>query len=171
MWLLDRIFRRKRVPRANPYSESGWRTMDDRGRLLHMLIDKEARTSGKEHPGMNRPPGSPVYYGFPIVNETLTDGWRLGSVTAFEDPLGCTHGDAFVVAPDGTRAGITWEVGTAALKEVVPPDAERWGVYAVSFPSSVHNVEDLAKCFRAVLPELQAVFAEVAKSKVSTSSE
>ena len=108
-----------------------------------------------------RPAGSPVYHGFVIVPETCTDGWCLGTITAFEDPDGCDGGDAFVVAPDGSRAGLIWQVGTEPLQEILPPDAERWGVYAISFPHVTRTVEDLVSAFRAVLPQLKAKYAEL----------
>lgn len=108
-----------------------------------------------------RPAGSPVYHGFVIVPETYTDGWCLGTITEFEDPAGCDGGDAFVVAPDGSRAGLVWEVGTGPLQEILPPDAERWGVYAISFPHPTRTVDDLVSAFRVVLPQLKAKHAEV----------
>ena len=37
-----------------------------------------------------------------------------------------------------------WEVGTQEMQEVLSPDDERWGVYAVWFPRMVHTAEDLA---------------------------
>jgi hypothetical protein len=80
-------------------------------------------------------------------------------VGAFPD--GCDGGDAFVVAPDGSRAGLVWEVGTGALQEILPPDAERWGVYAIFFPHATRTIHDLVSAFRAVLPQLKAKYAEV----------
>ena len=102
-----------------------------------------------------------VYHGFVIVPETCTDGWCLGTITEFEDPKGCTAGDAFVIAPDGSRAGLVWEVGSEALQEILPPDAERWGVYAIWFPHAIRTVADLVAAFRAVLPQLKEKHAQV----------
>lgn len=34
------------------------------------------------------------------------------AITELADPEGCEAGDAFVVAPDGSRAGIVWDVRT-----------------------------------------------------------
>ncbi len=105
-----------------------------------------------------------LYHGYVIIPETCIDGWCLGVMTEFEDSKGCTSGDAFVVAPDGTRAELMWETGMGPVEEVLPPDSERWGVYAVSFPHATRTVADLAAAFRAVLPQLQAKFA-IAKGK------
>jgi len=108
-----------------------------------------------------RPAGAPVYHGFPVVEETRTDGWCYGAITDFEDPNGCETGDGFVVAPDGSRAGLVWTVGSFPTETVCDPDPERWGVYAVAFARAVCNVADLVACFRDVLPELRAIHARV----------
>ena len=103
----------------------------------------------------------PIYHGFVIVPETCTDGWCLGAITDFEDPKGCSGGDAFVVAPDGSRADLLWDVGSEPMQEILPPDPDRWGVYAISFPHVTRTVDDLVAAFRAVLPQLQAKHAQV----------
>ncbi len=56
----------------------------------------------------SKPAGSPVYHGFVVVPETFIDGWVLGEITPFLDE---ENGDGFVVAPDGSQAGLVWEVG------------------------------------------------------------
>jgi hypothetical protein len=104
---------------------------------------------------------SPLYHGYAVVRETCTDGWCLGSLTEFEDPAGCTSGDAFVVAPDGSRAGLVWEVGSEPIQEILAPDSERWGVYAIWFPSPTRTVEDLVNNFRFILPQLKEAHARV----------
>lgn len=117
-----------------------------------ILQDPNAESSDPSKPAfLVRPEGAPVYYGFPLVEATRTDGWCFGAITAFEDPDGCDCGDGFVVAPDGSRAGLVWEVGEFPVREVCGPDDGRWGVYAVWFPKVVRSVEDLVECFRSVL--------------------
>lgn len=112
---------------------------------------------------LGRPADSPVYHGFVVVPETCTEGWCLGSITEFEDPAWCTGGDAFVIAPDGSRAGLVWEVGSQALHEILPPDSERWGVYAIWFPSPTRTIQDLVNNFRFVLPQIKEAYARVRK--------
>jgi hypothetical protein len=107
-----------------------------------------------------RPKGAPVYHGFPLVEETRTDGWCYGAITAFEDPAGCESGDGYVVAPDGSRAGLVWSVGTFPTTLVCEPDSKRWGVYEIAFPRAIRTIDDMVECFRAVLPELKAAYAE-----------
>ena len=131
-----------------------------RGRKI--LTDPSAQSEDPSLPGfLSKPEGAPVYHGFPVVGETMTDGWCFGAITDFSDPDGCSGGDAFVVAPDGSRAGLIWEVGDGPPQQVLPPDEERWGVYSVWFPKTVRNVDDLVHCFRTVLPSLQAIHAQI----------
>ncbi|MEY2854247.1 MAG: hypothetical protein RL030_1379 [Pseudomonadota bacterium] len=100
-----------------------------------------------------------MYLGFLVVPETYTDGWCLGVISDDEDPDGVTSGDAYVVAPDGSSAGVVWEVGDEPMSQILPPDSDRWGIYAVSFPHPVRNVEDLVSAFRSVLPALKEAHA------------
>lgn len=53
-----------------------------------------------------RPVGAPVYHGFPIVPETMTDGWCLGTIIEYLDPEGCDSGDAYVVTPLAGRSSL-----------------------------------------------------------------
>src|SRR5262249_32920537 len=115
-----------------------------------------------------RPAGAPVYHGFPLVEETRTEGWCYGAITAFDNPAGCEEGDGFVVAPDGARAGLVWSVGTFPTEVVYAPTAERWGVYSIAFPHSVRHTSDLVDCFRAVLPELKVRYAVVLETRKRT---
>jgi len=77
------------------------------------------------------------------------------------DPHGCTDGDGYVIAPDGSRAGLVWDVGSREPREISPPNKERWGVYQVWFPQPVRTVEDLVANFRSILPQLKAIYARV----------
>jgi hypothetical protein len=124
--------------------------------------DNEARSADASLPAfLARPGDAPVYHGFPLVEESRTDGWCYGAITEFEDPEGCDAGDGFVVAPDGSRAGLVWSVGAFPTETVCEPDKGRWGVYAVAFPRAVRNVDDLVACFRAILPELRSIHARL----------
>ena len=127
-----------------------------------ITFDPGAPSASPDKPAfLARPAGSPVYHGFVIIPETSTDGWCLGTITEFENPQGCTAGDAFVIAPDGSRAGLVWEVGSDSLQEISPPEEGRWGVYAVWFPHPTRTVEDLVSAFRAVLPQLKERYAQI----------
>ncbi len=80
-----------------------------------------------------RPPsGAPPYYGFPTLEDSQIHGFTYGKISDFEaEAIALGHavsdGDGFVVAPDGSRAGLIWEVTeTPYLIESLPPDARRW---------------------------------------------
>ncbi|MDR3633546.1 MAG: hypothetical protein P4L84_06900 [Isosphaeraceae bacterium] len=131
-----------------------------------LLTDIDAESASAELPAfLARPPGAPVYHGFPLVEETRTDGWCFGAITDFEgESDGCECGDGFVVAPDGSRAGLIWSVGDFPIEEVLPPEPGRWGVWAVPFPKPIRNVADLVECFRYLLPELRRLYAKIVES-------
>src|SRR5262249_40078797 len=101
--------------------------------------------------------GAPVYFGFPIIESSEVDGFRLGMITDFEaEPDTC--GDAFVVAPDDSRAGLVWEseLDEPYFNEVLPPDADRWGVWAVGSRSALRSEGDAREFLRSCLPDLRA---------------
>jgi hypothetical protein len=134
------------------------RMEDHQGKPLR--LDANAASASPDLPAfLSRPADAPVYHGFMIVPETWTDGWVFGTISEYADPNGCEWGDAFVVAPDGSRAGIMWSVGERKTSIVCPPDAQRWGVYGVGFPKMVRTTADFVECCRAVLPELKAIWA------------
>jgi hypothetical protein len=131
-----------------------------------LKLDESATTTSANLPAcLSRPNGAAVYHGFNLVDETRTDGWCFGAITEFEDAEGCDWGDGFVVAPDGRRAGIVWEVGEGDIPLVAPPEESRWGVYAVWFPRMVRTVDDLVFNFRQVLPELKKRYQDVSQNK------
>lgn len=100
-----------------------------------MAIDSTAESANVELPAfLARPPGAPVYHGFQTLEDVVVDGFTLGLITAFEEG-GVTEGDAFVIAPDDSRAGLVWEFSNKQeIGEICPIVKERWGVWAVSFP-------------------------------------
>ena len=134
--------------------------MKDDGRKI--LEDGDAKSANPALPAfLARPEGAPVYHGFPLVPESDTDGWVIGAITKFENPEGSDGGDAFVVAPDGSRAGLVWEVGSGPVTEVYKPEHDRWGVYLVYFPRIVRTLDDFVEGFRAVLPDLKTIHARL----------
>ena len=127
-----------------------------------LKLDETAQSASPDLPAfLSRPEGAPVYHGFPIVEASCTDGWCFGAITEFDVADGCDSGDGYVVAPDGSRAGLVWDVGQEPTQQILPPDDERWGVYAVWFPRVVTCVDDLVFNFRAVLPDLKAIYQRV----------
>jgi len=122
-----------------------------------LRLDPDAVSADPALPAfLARPADAPVYHGFPMVEESRTpDDWCFGVISDPDCPDGRDWGDAFVVAPDNSRAGLIWHVGPAALEVSLEPDASRWGVYAVGIPRAVHSQAELVEQLRAWLPELR----------------
>jgi hypothetical protein len=93
-----------------------------------MAVDREAASASVNGPAfLNPPDGAPVYHGFPILKDVVVEGFCLGKITDFEAEH-CDSGDAFVVAPDNSRAGIGWEVSNELhFSEILCADSGRWG--------------------------------------------
>jgi hypothetical protein len=110
-----------------------------------------------------RPAGAPVYHGFEVLNDVVVEGFTFGKITDFEiEP--CDEGDAFVVAPDNTRAGLVWEISDKSyFQEISAPEAERWGVWGASFPNAMTSRENVRKNLESILPELKERWEEWAK--------
>ncbi len=120
-----------------------------------LALDGDARSANPDLPAfLSTPEGAPVYYGFPILEGVDVDGFRLGMITDFASSP--EDGDAFVVAPDGSRAGLVWCLGASAdLEEVCPLEKGRWGVWAVSFPEPMTTKEAMKRNLAGALPKLR----------------
>jgi hypothetical protein len=130
-----------------------------------MLLDPDAKSTDTSKPAfISPPPDSKPYYGFPLITETTTAGFTMGSITDFlekDSDEGCTIGDAFVEGPDGTRAGITWEVGKEFLfMTIVEPDSDRWGVYIFTVRKAVTSIADFKDNFRLMLPKIKQLYQQ-----------
>ena len=121
-----------------------------------LAIDPLAGSGSQTEPAfIARPAGAPVYHGFEVLADVSVKGFTFGKITDFEaEP--CDAGDAFVIAPDNSRAGLVWEVSdTSYFQEICPPEAERWGVWAVSFPNPMTSRENVRTNLESILPELK----------------
>lgn len=137
-----------------------------------ILLDPLAQSASAALPAfLARPSGAPVYHAFPVIAESATDEWYLGTITDYADPNGCDYGDAFVIAPNGARAGLVWQVGEGVTEQIMPPDADRWGVYAIWFTHAIHSTDEFVAAFRLVLPELRSIYHGVAQSNSASATE
>jgi hypothetical protein len=70
------------------------------------VTDEDAESADPALPAfLARPPGAPVYHGFPLIDGAEADGFRLGMITDLvSEPA--LEGNAYVIAPDGSRAGL-----------------------------------------------------------------
>ena len=80
--------------------------MDNMSKGRPLAIDAGAQSaSPTDRPSFARPDGALVYYSFVVLDDVVTNGSRLGNITDWEaEP--CETGDAFVIAADGSRAGL-----------------------------------------------------------------
>jgi hypothetical protein len=113
-----------------------------------LRLDPEAGSAAPTLPAfLDRPQGAPVYHGFLLLEESRTaDGWCFGSISDFDCPEGRNWGDAFIVAPDGSRAGIVWEVGAPGIERIMLPDGDRWGFTRSSSSARSTTVKNLWSC-------------------------
>ena len=131
---------------------------NDRARAGRPLrLDPSAAGASSGAPAfVARPEGAPVYHGFPILESSAVDGFRFGMITDFLAEAD-TCGDAFVVAPDDSRAGLVWEseVSDPYFSEVLAPTPDRWGVWAVGTSMPMRTEDDARAVLVSVLPELR----------------
>jgi hypothetical protein len=103
--------------------------MDDMPKGRPLAIDAGEKGASPTEPAFIAPPeGAPVYHGFVVLDDVAVDGFTLGKITDFEvEP--CMEGNAFVIAPDGSRAGLVWEISDQQyFQQVTPIETGRWGV-------------------------------------------
>ena len=106
------------------------------------------------------PARAPVYHGFQVLEDVVVDGFTLGKITDFEAKPSA-EGDAFVIAPDKSRAGLVWEVGeTVSISEVLPIEAGRWGVWGVTFAYAMDGRENARRNLELLVPELKLKWEE-----------
>jgi hypothetical protein len=141
--------------------DGGETVMDDVPKGRPLAIDATARSASPTEPAfIARPDGAPVYHGFVVLDNVTVDGFTLGKITDFEaEP--CDEGDAFVVAPDGGRAGLVWEVyDPPYFREIMPVETGRWGVWGVGFHLPMNSRENARRNLESILPELRLRWAE-----------
>jgi hypothetical protein len=104
---------------------------------------------------LDRPPGMPVYHGFCVWEDVQVAGFTFGVITDFE-ATETAEGDAFVIAPDNSRAGLVWSISdTPYFDEVLPADEARWGVWAVGFDGPMKTKEDARRNLARIIPLLR----------------
>jgi len=102
----------------------------------------------------------PVYHGFVVLDDVVVEGFTLGKITDFEAEA-CEAGDAFVIAPDGSRAGLVWEIcDKPYFQEVLSLEEGRWGVWGVGFGVPMTSRENARKNLAMILPELKLRWAQ-----------
>jgi hypothetical protein len=125
-----------------------------------LRLDPHAESTLPDLPAfIGRPAGAVPYHGFPLLPHSEIDGFAFGVISEPGGDSPASWGDAFVVAPDGSRAGIVWGSGGPDVQVVVPPDATRWGVYYFRFDQPVRSDADLIRNLHSALPRLKEFYA------------
>jgi len=103
---------------------------------------------------------TPVYEGCPILEDVCIDGFQLGKITDFE-AAPSAFGDAFVVAPDGSRAGLIWAVSVSPyFAQAAAFEAHRWGIWSVSFRWPMTSRDNARRNLESIVPQLKQRWQE-----------
>lgn len=102
----------------------------------------------------------PNFESYPLIPETERDGFTYGAITLIgADP---ERGAGFLQAPDGSRAGIHWELSDSPfIARVEGPDGLGWGIYRVGFTRPVLSVADLVVNLEPHLPKFRILHARL----------
>lgn len=102
-------------------------------------LDPTAESADPELPAfLATPKESPAYHGFTLLAGSEKDGFAFGVITEPRGAEPAQWGDAFVIAPDGSRAGIVWTAqGDPSPNVMIEPEPGRWGVYGFRFDHPV----------------------------------
>ncbi len=126
-----------------------------------VALDTAAESADSRLPAfLAPPPGAPVYHGFPVLDGVEAEGWRLGLITSSLDTLDHT-GDAYVIAPDGQRAGLVWRVEQPSWSiQLSGPEPDRLAVFEVATAHGPTSIDDARRFIVEVLPPIVAVWEQ-----------
>ena len=86
------------------------------------------------------------------------DGFRYISVRVAGESSGSGH----LEGPDGSRAGIQWEVGDGSyIMRLEGPGTDHWGVYRVGFARPVRSPSDLRANLEPLMPKFQVIYSRL----------
>jgi len=92
-----------------------------------LALDPLAESGSQTEPAfIARPAGAPVYHGFEVLSGVVVGSFTFGKITDFEIET-CNEGDAFVVAPDNSRAGLVWEISDKPYFQEICARSETMG--------------------------------------------
>jgi hypothetical protein len=97
-----------------------------------------------------------VALGFPDLTAAAYGGFRVSMIDEFSpEPQGV--GRAIVTAPDGSVAWLVWEANVRRryLRELRPPDDQRWGAWSVGLTLPVTTWHEGRAYFLAAIQELR----------------
>lgn len=95
---------------------------------------------------------------YPLLPGAALDGFAFGTITPPEP--GRKAGGGFLQGPDGSRAGLQWELSDSPfIMRIAGPEEDTWGTYRVGFTRPVTDVVSLVENLQAVLPKLKILYA------------
>jgi hypothetical protein len=122
-------------------------------------LDDAAVSSDPDLPAfIAKPPDAPVYHGFPLLKNSECEGFIFGTITEPNGTQPAEWGDAFVVAPNGSRAGIVWQIGHGEPNVVCEPSEGRWGVYGFYFNGPIATEDELVRHLQSLVPALKTYY-------------
>lgn len=139
-----------------------------------LALEPEAISADPELPAFLKPPkGAPAYYGFPLLTGIEYDEFKLGMITDFIQESDAVEGDLYIVAPDGSRAGIVWCTGLIKrYQENEPPNPGKWGVWQFEFEPPLRTMDDAQWALSEMVPVLRPKWEQWAgSSKQDSGSE
>ena len=84
----------------------------------------------------------------------------------------CEAGDAFVIAPDGSQAGLVWEASDKPyFQEIMPVETGRWSVWGVGFRLPMNSRENARRNLESVLPELKLRWRSGSRGSIHRTAE
>ena len=129
---------------------------DERPEGQPLALDAKAESFDPALPAfLARPEGAPVYHGFPVLADVVIDGFTLGLISdSFSSPS--EWGDAFVIAPDGRRAGLVWEAaGEPYFNTLIGAEVGRWGVFGVGTEHAPTSKREALLFLAELVPRLR----------------
>jgi hypothetical protein len=143
---------------------------EDRLQGRPLARDETAASADPDLPAfLARPAGAPAYHGFPLLEEVELGGWQLGLITA---SLGTSDdaGDAYIVAPDGRRAGLVWRVATPTAFHVLrEPEQGRFGVFDVAATVGPTSLDNARSFVAEILPFVRDVWSRTQRYRPARS--
>jgi hypothetical protein len=120
--------------------------MEEKRPMLGGQVAREDPSAVSDLPAFLAPPtGAPAYYGFPLLPNSEKDGFVFGAITRPRTGASASWVDAYVVAPDGSRAGIMWVTKGPVREVVLPPEPGCWGVYQFRLEQPVESDAELIR--------------------------